>query len=543
MLLSVAGILSHPTLVAQTPSVKSSCLAPQALQAKLASNPDAKSHMELGNWFDGRQKFACAAREYGEAAKLNPRSGNLFLLLGNSLFAAGDSQAAESALRKAIALSPASAVPHEKLAELLEKSQQPDRARSEWAAALEQNPQSIAALDGMAKQLIAQGNYRAVVELLRSAPKNDDLAIDLARAYAQAGSLKDAEDVLRKATAENPSSFQLTRALVGVLVDQHMLERTFEEPVEIAEHYATEHPNNLEAQRLYLQMLVAWIPAGAQAGDLARATPVAQRLLAASPKDPYFLYVNGMLERQSGDYKTAKEHLEKSIARDPSDDRPHYELGMVLASLNEAAGAEREFRKTLSLGNNQAEVRFQMSKVLRTLGKIEEANQQLKLYSEQTAAASQQRIAKLKEGQADKALVAGQTTEAIVFLREAIDANPDSAALRFKLALALDQSGDLAGEEAELKKAVEFDPNMAAAENQLGYLASRRGDSAAAEEHFRKAVLAAPSYSEAWINLAATLGMEAKFPEAQHAVAEALKVDPRNAAALQLQQDLKAAQH
>ena len=84
---------------------------------------------------------------------------------------------------------------------------------------------------------------------------------------------------------------------------------------------------------------------------------------------------------------------------------------------------------------------------------------------------------------------------------------------------------------------------MAAAHNQLGYLASRSGDSASAEEHFRKAVEAAPAYTEAWINLAATLGMEAKFPEAEQAVAKALKADPKNAAALQLQQDLKAVQH
>ena len=55
---------------------------------------------------------------------------------------------------------------------------------------------------------------------------------------------------------------------------------------------------------------------------------------------------------------------------------------------------------------------------------------------------------------------------------------------------------------------MKVDPAFALAQNQLGYLASRSGDSAAAEEHFRMAVRAAPGYAQAWISLAATVGME-----------------------------------
>ena len=81
---------------------------------------------------------------------------------------------------------------------------------------------------------------------------------------------------------------------------------------------------------------------------------------------------------------------------------------------------------------------------------------------------------------------------------------------------------------------------MAIAQNQLGYLDSREGDPAAAEEHFRQAVRAAPTFTDAWINLAATLGMESKFSEAEAAVANALKLEPENAQALQLKEELAA---
>lgn len=502
-------LLCHSLSLPSRAVAPDSCAPPAGLQSQLQKRPPAEVHAKVGAWFETHKNFACAAQEY------------------------------ESAVR----LSPALAMPHEKLAEVLEKAGKNQDAKTEWEAALKLAPESPIALHGMANRLIEEGSYPAAIELLQSAPKNEVLEIDLARAYSQAGSLLDAEKILRAAVAQNPASFILTRALVGILVDEHIAERTFNEPVQIAEAYAEKHPANLDAQRLYLQMLVLWIPQGAQAGDLTRARPLARKFLSAHPQDPYFLYVNGMLERQSGDLASAKIHLEKSVSLDGNDDRAHYELGMVLAAMNDQAAATREFRKSLDLGNTQPEVHFQLAKTLRSLGRAAEAEQELKLYSDRMASASAQRVALLKEGQAQKALAAGQSEEGIAFLREAIEATPGNSLLHFKLALALDKSGDLNAEKSELEKALQIDPKLALAENQLGYLASRAGDSASAEQHFRQAVQAAPAYAEAWVNLAATLGMESRIPEAQQAVAQALKVDPKNSAALQLQQDLKAAEH
>jgi Flp pilus assembly protein TadD len=65
-------------------------------------------------------------------------------------------------------------------------------------------------------------------------------------------------------------------------------------------------------------------------------------------------------------------------------------------------------------------------------------------------------------------------------------------------------------------------------------LASRAGDSASAEEHFRLAVGASPGYAKAWVNLAATLYLESKLPEAKVAVARALQLEPGNPQAQKL---------
>ena len=112
----------------------------------------------------------------------------------------------------------------------------------------------------------------------------------------------------------------------------------------------------------------------------------------------------------------------------------------------------------------------------------------------------------------------------------------------YRLSTALDQAGDVDGEQSVLEKVISIDPTIALAQNQLGYLESRRGDYPAAESHFRLAVASAPAFTQAWISLAATLGMESKFPEAQQAVASALRLEPQNSEAQQLSHDLAAAQ-
>jgi Flp pilus assembly protein TadD len=97
------------------------------------------------------------------------------------------------------------------------------------------------------------------------------------------------------------------------------------------------------------------------------------------------------------------------------------------------------------------------------------------------------------------------------------------------------------GEQAVLEQVVAIDPTIAIAQNQLGYLESRHGNLPSAEAHFRQAVASAPAFTQAWISLAATLGMESRFPEAQQAVASALRLDPQNSEAQQLSHDLAAA--
>jgi len=152
-------------------------------------------------------------------------------------------------------------------------------------------------------------------------------------------------------------------------------------------------------------------------------------------------------------------------------------------------------------------------------------------------------LAASKTGQGDKEMAGGgDPRRAVEFYREALAATPDDPQLQFKLAVALSKTGDTAGERAALEKAVAIDPNLAVAQNQLGLLSSQAGDATAAEQHFRQALRAMPDFTEAWVNLAAILGLQSRFKEADEAVSTALRLEPQNAGALLLRDTLAKAQ-
>ena len=167
--------------------------------------------------------------------------------------------------------------------------------------------------------------------------------------------------------------------------------------------------------------------------------------------------------------------------------------------------------------------------------------EEFKLYQQALQANDLHQIATERSGQAAAELAKGDTKNAVALYREAVEASPQDAVLHYQLALALDRLGDTAAEDTELEQAVKIDPGLALAQNQLGYLASQTGDSSSAERYFRLAVEAAPEYTDAWVNLAATLGMESRFPEALQAVDKALQLDPHNTGAQQLRQALTPA--
>ena len=508
------------------------CKAPAGLEARIQTQPDAAAYAELGGWFDQNHQAQCAIGAYRSAVKLAPDSSRLNELLGRSLYAAGHAGEAVGPLQKGVQLDPQNLKAHLLLAAALAQLGRNQEAVPEWSAALAIDPYSKAALDGQAKCLIASGDYEAVIRSLRSATRDENLNLDLAIAYRKSGMLDEDEQTLKQGLAADPGSDALTAALVALYVD----ESHYEAATTLAEKIASQKPDDREAQRIYFRTLVI-------TGDSDRAVPLGRKLLALAPHDADLLNLNGLLEKKAGDYQAARKHLEEAVALNPRDYNPRVNLGVVLAALNDPAGAKVQLEKALALGTEEPQVHFELAKVLRTLGETAAAQQQLALYQQKLKQDSDRTFAVSKAAEAAQAVKAGDNQKAVELYRQASAAEPKDAGMAYQLAMVLDNLGDRAGERAALEQAIEANPHFVLAQYQLGYMDFQAGDNAGAERQFRLTVEEVPDNTQAWISLAAALGAESRFGDAQQAVGHALKLDPNNAAALDLSRKLAASQN
>ncbi|MGC2163289.1 MAG: tetratricopeptide repeat protein, partial [Silvibacterium sp.] len=192
------------------------------------------------------------------------------------------------------------------------------------------------------------------------------------------------------------------------------------------------------------------------------------------------------------------------------------------------------------LGYSKPEVHFELARVLQALGDATSAQEQFRLYQQSLRAQSDQTQAAGQAALADKALAAGRLQQAVALYRNALTIDPNEPLLAYKLAMALNQTGDIAGERAALEHAIQLNPHFALAQNQLGYLDVQNDDTKSAELHFRLAVQADPGYANAWMNLAATLYLESEWKEAKDAISHVLLLDPADPRAKQLNEQLDA---
>lgn len=500
-----------------------SCAPPPSLKAKLRVRVTAEVYSELGAWFGEHNQFDCAADAYQSGLELKAGSSRLSYLLGLSLFSGGHAGAAIGPLKQSIAVAPNVLQPHVILASALEKLQRNQEAKAEWQAALRVDPHSALALDGVARALLREGKPIEVISLLRTSTREENLVLDLAQANIRLSRFEEASRILTEGLNNHQDSVYLANLLAQVEMRQFHLQAA----EKLSEKNAKLHPSDLEAQKIHLQAMVL-------ANNMRDARLLAPKLLALAPHDFLVLYLNGVLEHDAGDLQGARGHLQEAVDADPNAAAPHYSLGQVLAQLNDASGAKAELEKALELGATEPEAHLELGKALRALGQQQAAAAQVKLYQQELRTRQARSMAVSRTAQADNALDSGDPQKAASLYREALELTPDDAHLQYKLAVAMDQLGDVSGENAALEKAVQINPDLAIAHNQMGFLASKRGDLSTAEKHFREAVRSAPEFTEAWVNLAATLGLQSRFSEADEAITAALQLDPKNPQALLL---------
>jgi Flp pilus assembly protein TadD len=509
------------------------CTPPASIAAQLKTRHDAGIYAELGSWFADRRQYACSADAFREAASIDPASARYSYLLGLSLYSAGQSDGAIKPLQQSIRLDPKDVDAYLTLGAALDQAGNRTEAEVQWRLALAIDPRSTLALDNLSRDLLANGSYSSVITLLKpmdaAGQLTIPLAVKLSIAYSKLGLLEDASALLHAKLRENPSSLPLVEALAGALI----LQMRVQEATEIVKTAASQYPHDRSVQVLYLRTLVL-------AGDTAPAEALSHTLLTSGPHSWEVLYLTGFLKLQEGDYAASRDYLKESAALHPDDPDIRFDLGVALARTKANAAAKDQLQRAIELGYSKPEAHFELARVLQALGEAGPAQEQLQLYRQSLQAQSNQNQAAGQAALADQAVAAGRLQQAVELYRNALATDPDDSLLIYKLAMALDKSGDLAGERAALEHAVQLKPQFGPAQNQLGYLDAQDGNTGSAERHFRLAVQSDPGNSNAWINLGAILFLEAEWEQAKDAISHALLLDPTNLKAKQLNEQLDA---
>jgi tetratricopeptide (TPR) repeat protein len=532
------------------------CDAPPDVLAR-ARLAGAQREQVLGKWFEDAREPRCAVRFYRQALLSTPASGTLHLSLGMALLESGDRDGAATELGRALTLDPSMSAAQLALGVIEHDRGHTGAALSHWEAVLLVDPDSITALDWIAKTRIEARQYTAAIDLLSTAPDAEDLQVDRVVAYSKAAFYEEAIKVGLKAAAAHPDWLRVRMALATILVQRNR----YQEASAILREALQSRPNDFDLQLLHLRVLLL-------ADDLDGARPVASAFLKQYPTNFDALYLSGLLDRKEGDYTLALERLTHAETLEPDHYDVHYNLGATLAKLHRPEDAKLELEQAERLDSSSPDVHFQLAGVLRSLNDTTGAKTQMESYEDKLRQrATHDQVISLS-AQASQQLAAGDATAAAATENTILKLSPEDAIHYFDLSLALDQLGDFDAERAALEHAVSSLPDFAEGYNQLGYLAVRRGDDAAAEQFFRKAIASAPQYAEAesnlgsllakqgkdveadqyfrtavaanprytdaWINLAASLAERSKFGDARAAAANAVRIDPKNADAAEL---------
>ena len=178
--------------------------------------------------------------------------------------------------------------------------------------------------------------------------------------------------------------------------------------------------------------------------DLAR--PIGLKLLAETPHDPEVLYLNGVPEFVAGNYDDARAHLEEAVSLVPDFFHSRYYLGVVLVHFREWKEAREHLEKAIALGDTEPAVHYELGMALHGLGENDKSKDEAKQYQDMKQAEEDELEANAEASQGDEDLAGGKVQEAIGHYREACNRVAGKASFKYKLAIALQKSGDNDGE-------------------------------------------------------------------------------------------------
>jgi tetratricopeptide (TPR) repeat protein len=519
-------VASHA--VAQMPDT---CKPPAAVTRAPAGTSPARVFDAVGVWFAQKGDLNCSVAAFKQALRLEPRLAEAHFDLGLVRQSLHQLPAAISEFRLALQYDPALLQAHCALGSLLSD---PIEVESEYRTALIKDPQSVCALDGVARVMVKERRYDAALEYWRRAlqiqPDATDLKLALGTATYKAAKVREANGL----PALDGSGIADAIRILSDLLKSHpeMTDAYFA----LGNVYANERRNR-EAADEYREVtrrnpadtvaLAAEVKALIDASAYSEALAPAREYVRLKPSDPSGHVMLGTVYQQMGDFAKAMPELEVGAAKAPEDFEARYQLGLVLARVGKPDQALPHLQKAVALRPGDRSAQYQLVAVLRSLGQAKEATQIVgQLRKEQSDESLNSQLA--TEGtKANDLLQSGKAAEAAQIYRHMLEENPDSGQTAYNLALALEATNDTKGAEDVLNKAIERDPTIAKLRAELGQLELSHGDMQSAQKWLKSALDLEPQLVEARGNLAMVYARSGDLVSGEKLLRQSIEDDPK----------------
>lgn len=410
---------------------------------------------------------------------------------------------------------PSGATPYVLMGRAYLANNEPERARTAFARALELRPEDPEAGNGLAEIALLEGDLDAARQyydaVLSRHPGHAKTWLGLASSFAQEGREDEMLDALHLAIAANPRAVEPRLAMVryhvarGDLDQASFLLRGF-----------TEEEDKL-AETLEVKAL-----AGLADGRYDQALVALQKLVQQRPGIAQYHYLMAKTYAGLGNSRRMMEELERAAGLAPG----HFYTRLADARLKYVSG---EYDGFSSLLERLQEVAPEHPEVM------ELEARSLQLRGEDAAARRVYEAVYAKQPTSDN-LVAlavhqhrlGDTAGAIRLLGDWLDAHPDDLAARERLAEFYSRSGRGSEAGREYRQIVKLDPNHAPALNNLAWHLLEE-DPQDALEFAERALLSSGGSSEMYDTLAMAQLKNDKLREARRSIGRARELDPDSA--------------
>ncbi len=274
-------------------------------------------------------------------------------------------------------------------------------------------------------------------------------------------------------------------------------------------------------------------------GNLVAAYQAYMRGIALEPEDTELKTNLAIISMRKGQFTEAAREFEKILAKDPNNVKVLINIGIAYAQMNRYAEGERWLKRALALAQQRAEI----IEIQNTLGRIYyKTNKPAQAIEHFRKACSMDVNVNCLKGLAQIHYQLGQWDDCIHALARVLQLEKDDPDVYGTLATAMLQKGDHENAMGLLREGLRYAKDNAKAAQfykNIGYVLLQKKQYSFAEKEFQMAIAKDWENSESYFGLAMVyLGMQDPV-NAQEALRNVLRIDPKNQKAKEMMQSIE----